>query len=219
MSRAHSRLVPVDGRLLDELLTVLDEAFAEGNRRALGRLAAREGLAADDAVEEVGAFPRGACSALEPGFGLRPSLCTAGRGCPVEEECPFVRGEGPARIPQAATAQLFRELTGRWRRSLPPAPVAGLGALVRPLSRLLERSGRVDADSPPRARTSLALIEMAVRRGGPLGAVTALLTAGELEQVAAFVPPGAGRGDPPLHEVEMWLRQATLAEAGLVEVS
>ncbi len=209
-------LVAVDGALLGELVGVLGRALVEGKRRPLGRLAAREGLAADEALAELAAFPAGACPAADPAVGLALARCRAGAGCPVEDECALVAGgRGPA---GSRTAALVRGMVEGWILELPAAPVAVLADLLDPLRALLERSGRVGPDAPPRARTSIALVEMAVSRGGIAAATGPFLLATEAEQVAAHVPPGAGRGDRELAPVEAWLRHVASREAALVEL-
>ena len=211
------RLVAVDGALLAELTLVLGRALTEGKRRPLGRLAAREGVSADEALAELAAFPAGACAAADPAVGLAAGRCTAGAGCPVEDECALVAGgRGPS---GSRTAALVRGMVEAWILGLPPAPVAGLAELLDPVRALLERSGRVGPDAPPRARTSVALLEMAVSRGGLAAATGPFLLAAEAEQVAAHVPPGSGRGDPALAPIEAWLRHVASREAALVELA
>lgn len=211
-----SRIHVVEGTKLDELLDVAAQAL-RGKPRGLGRLASREGIDARDALEELGAFPTSACSALDPSVVLRPSNCTASQGCSVADECSLLAGATPAAIAYSSTARLIRALLGRWSRPASTAPVDGLSSMLAEVSRLLERSPRVGAAAPPRARTSLALLDMGVRRGGPLDAFAGFLTQAEVEQVAAFVPPGSGRDDQKLLVVEGWLRQAATLEAALVE--
>jgi hypothetical protein len=207
----------VDGALWQELLAVLDGALHDGRRRALVRLAEREQISAEEAGLELAAFPARSCAALERGVGLTPARCVADQGCPVREECPFVQGQGPAAIGRSALAHLVGALAHRWRKPLPAAPFATLAELPALVRQLLERSGRIRTDSPPRARTALAVADLALRRGGPVGASGAFLTAAELEQVAAFLPPGSGRGDPRLAPVESWIRRAVSAEVALVD--
>jgi hypothetical protein len=108
-------------------------------------------------------------------------------------------------------------LAHRWRKSLPAAPFATLAELPLLMQQLLERSGRLHADSPPRVRTALTVVDLSLRRGGPVGATGPFLTGAELEQVAAFLPPGSGRGDARLGPVEAWIRRAVSAEVALVD--
>lgn len=213
------RLAAVDGALWGELLTVLDAALQDGRRRPLLRLADREETPAEEAARELAPFPGSSCAALEYGVGLAPAHCIAGRGCPVEDECPLVHGEGAPGIGRSALGQLVATLAGRWRRPLAPAPATALADLAPFLEQLLARSGRTGPDSPPRSRTSVAVLDLALRRGGPLGATGPFLTSAELEQVAAFLPPGSGRGDPRLAPVEAWIRRAVCAEVALVDLA
>lgn len=213
---AASGIVAVDGALLSELLSIATQAL-RGKRRLLGRLAAREGIDSHDALEELGAFPDSACTALDDSAGLRPALCTAGRGCAVADECSLATSGDSRLIALSATASLVRRLALSWSRPFESSPVRSLSDLAYPVAQLLERSGCAGQDTPPRARTSLALIDMAARRGGPLGALDAFLTQQEVEQVAAFIPPGSGRGDDALLRIEGWLRRAATLEVALVE--
>jgi len=207
-------LVAIEGGLLDELLEVLARALVEGKRRPLGRLAAREGVAGEEALAELAAFPAGACPAADDAVGLAAGRCAAGEGCPVEEECALVAGG--RRPGSSRTASLVRELLRRRAIDLAP-PVASLRELLPPVRALVERSGRAGPEAPPRARTSIALLEMAVAREGIVGVTGPFLRAGEAEQVAAHVPPGSGRGDPDLAPVEAFLRLVACREAAIVE--
>jgi hypothetical protein len=207
----------VDGPALTEILEVLDAA-AGGKRRILARVAARAEIDASSALQELGALPTSSCSAIEAGVGLTPSRCTAGSGCAVEAECPLVRGGEPGRMRASALAELVRRLVARARKPMAEAPVADLAGLAEGVDALLAASERVGPDAPPRARTSMLLLQVATRRGGPFAAVNGFLTAAELEQVAAFVPPGSAREAPSLAPVEAWLRRAATDEVGLVEV-
>lgn len=206
----------VDGQLWQELLAALDAAVCDGSRRPLGRLAEREGLPVHDALQELEAFPARSCAALERGAALRPVACTANRGCPVARECPLVRG-GAAGIAASAVASFVGTCAERWTKALPPAPFRDLEELLPAVERLLERSGRTGPDTPPRARTARSVVAVAIRRGGPVGATGPFLSLAELEQVAAFTPPGSGRGDPALGPVETFLRRAVCAEVALVD--
>lgn len=210
--------VALDRVLWHEFLAVLDEAVAEGARRSLVRLAAREGLAADEAQRELAAFPTHDCVALERGAGVRVAACTFDTGCPVAEECPLVRGGSSASIATSALGQLVRAFAEHVARPLAAAPFARLAELPPLLEQLLERSGRLGPDAPPRARTSLAVLDVALRRGGPFGATGPYLSGAELEQLAAFVPPGSGRDDPRLGPVEAFVRRAACAEVALVDL-
>jgi len=209
-------LVAVEGRLLDELLDVLREAVG-GKRRILARLASREGLDAARSLEELGAFPAAQCAARHDEAIVDPSGCTAGGGCPVEAECPLIRGGGSDAIRASATAGLLASFVERWARPLPPPPVRRLADLEQPIARLLEASPRLAGGAPPRARVSLTVLAVAVRREGPFGAFRAFLRQGELERLAAHLPPGSGRAVPELRPVEAWIRRLTLLECALVE--
>ncbi len=215
-------VVGVDRQLWGELLAVLAEALRENSRRPLARLADREGVTPDEALRDLAALPVRSCSAVDPSPNgtLRVASCTAGRGCPVEDECPLVRGAaaGRASIVTSGPAQLVGVLVRRWIRPLPDAPFATLAEFGPLVDRLLERSGRAGHDAAPRARTAHAVIDVSLHRGGPFGATGPYLTAAELEQVAAFVPPGSGRGDALLHPAEAWLRRAVSAEVALVDL-
>lgn len=213
---AEDRIVAIEGALFAELVKVLDGAL-RGKRRALARLAAREGVEPGNALEELGAFPSSSCAALEEGAGLRPALCTAGTGCPVSEECPLVDESGAESLGSSDLAVLVASLLRCGLRPMPPCPLEGLGAFRQPIEELLARSPRIAEDAPPRTRTSLTLLDVAERRGGLVGAGSAFLAPGEVESVAAFVPPGASRGEPRLVAVESWLRRAAISEVALVE--
>jgi len=216
VSAAHGPWA-VDGALWQELMTVLDDALSGERRRALVRLAEREETAGDEAARELAAFPARSCEALAPGVGLAPERCTAGRGCPVADECPLVRDGGAGAIRRSALAQLVAALVERWRRPLVAAPFPSLAELPALVEQLLARSGRIGPDSAPRSRTATTVLDVAIHRGGPLGATGPFLLALELEQVAAFVPPGAGRGDGRLGPVEAWLRRAVAGEVALLD--
>lgn len=209
-------LFAIDGGHADELLAALDAALARGSRRDLVRLAERNEVDAADALRELDAFPVRACSALSSGLGLAVSRCSAGSGCSVADECPLVRGGTPERIGQSALASLVVALLTRWRKAYPAAPVNNLVAMRAAVDSMLSRSGVIAASSPPRARTSLAILDLAIGRGGPIGAVSAVVTAAEVEQIAAFLPPSSGRGDSALLAAEAWLRLDAAAEAALV---
>ncbi len=211
-----SGLFAIDGGHVDELLAALDAALGSGARRDLVRLAERNELQADDALRELDAFPSRECSALSSGLGLSMSRCTAGSGCPVADECPLVHGGTPDRIGQSALAALVMSLLERWRKSYPAAPVQDLSAMREVVSLMLDRRGINAASAPPRARTSLAILDLAIGRGGPVGAVSAVVTAAEVEQIAAFLPPSSGRGESTLTAAEAWLRLDAAAEAALV---
>lgn len=210
--------VALDRALWQEFVAVLDEAAAGGARRALARLAAREGLAADEAQRELAAFPAHDCVARERGAGVRAAACTFGSGCPVAEECPLVRGGSSASIAASALGQLVLAFAERCTRPLAPAPIARLAELPPLLDELLQRSGRLGADAPPRARTSLTVLDLALRRGGPFGATGPYLSGAELEQLAAFLPPGSGRDDARLGPIEAFVRRAACAEVALVDL-
>jgi hypothetical protein len=212
----EDRIVAIEGALFAELVKVLDGAL-RGKRRALARLAAREGVEPGNALEELGAFPSSSCAALEEGAGLRPALCTAGVTCPVADECPLVDESGAESLGSSDLASLVASLLRCGLRPMPPCPLEELGAFRAPIEELLARSPRVAADGPPRARTSLTLLDLAGRRGGLVGAAKVFLAPGEVESVAAFVPPGSSRGEPRLVAVESWLRRAAIAEVALVE--
>jgi len=212
-------LQAVDGARWRELLAALDAALAKGRRRELSQLAACADVAADEALRELAAFPARSCSAVEAGVGLARARCRARAGCPVSEECPLVARRGPEGLASSAPGRLVAALARKWRRDDQPAPpVSGLAELAERVPALLERSGRVPPGSPPRARTSIAVLDLALGRGGPFGATGPFLGAAEVEQVAAFVPPGSGRGAAGLAETEAWLRWAASAEVALVEL-
>ena len=217
MSGEAGGLLALEGRLLDELLEVLGDA-ADGRRRILARLAAREGLDAGSALEELGALPVAQCSARDDEAVLRPADCTAGGGCIVDSECPLVHEGGAQAIARSATASLLRAFVRHWARERPPAPVEHLADLERPIAAMLAASARVGEEAPPRARTSLMVLALAARRGGPFGAFRAYLRQGEFERLAAHLPPGSGRGMPELRSVEAWIRRLTLLECALVEL-
>ncbi|UCF66633.1 MAG: hypothetical protein JSV80_12685 [Acidobacteriota bacterium] len=217
MNAVAPELVPIDGAVWSEMLDALTKAIGGGRKRRLLRLAEREHLEVDDAARELAAFPAAACVALHESIGLSPSRCLAGRGCRVEDECSLV-SLGHRSVAGSALAGLVRALVRRRRRSLPAAPLPTLSHWARPIRELLERSGTFGADAPPPACVPLALIDRALQRGGPLAATGAFLTKAEMEQLAAFVPPGSGRGDDALSPIEGWLRRAVLEEVALVEM-
>ncbi len=217
MSGEARGLIALEGRLLDELFEVLRDAIG-GRRRVLARLAAREGLDAGRALEELGAFPAAHCSARDDEALLRPADCTAGGDCGVDSECPLVHEGGAQSIARSATASLLRSFVVHWARDLPPAPVARLADLEQPIAAMLAASPRVGDEAPPRARTSLMVLALAARRGGPFGAFRAYLRQGEFERLAAHLPPGSGREVPELRPVEAWVRRLTLLECALVEL-
>ena len=218
MTRHGPVTVAVAGASWQALLEALDAAVIEGRRQAIARLAEQEELDAGEALRELAAFPAPRCAAREPRIGVAPARCTAGTGCPVAEECPFARRGDPGAIPRSHTARFIAALARR--RVVPASEATALSfdALGEALAALLDRSGRCGPDAPPRARTALAVADLARRRGGPFGATGPFLAAAELEQVAAHVPPGSGRGDRDLAPVEAWLRRATAHDAALVEL-
>lgn len=218
MIRRAPVVVAVAGAPWQALLDAVDSAVVGGRRQAIARLAEQEEVDAGEALRELAAFPGRRCAAREPRLGVDPARCTARAGCPVGEECPLARGGDPRAIARSHAARFVAALARR--RALPAPERVGLGfdALVEALVALLERSGRCGPGAPPRARTALAVVELARRRGGPFGATGPFLAVDELDQVAAHVPPGSGRGDRELALVEAWLRRAAAHEAALVEL-
>jgi len=209
----------VDGARWQEMLTLLDAAMRQGRRRGLIRLAEREGISSAEASRELAAFPSKQCSALEEGMGVRVSACTAAKGCAAAEECPFVRGSrDPSKIARSATAVMIEQMACRLLEASPQPAVASLSELISPVRDLLEESGRVGIDAAPRARTSLVLLDLAVKRAGPVDATGAYLTASEVELVAAFIPPQSARSSRRLREIEAWIRRVAASESALVEV-
>ena len=218
MIRRAPVTVAVAGAAWQALLDALDAAVGDGRRQAIVRLAEQEETDAGEALRELAAFPGRRCAAREPRLGIGPARCTAGTGCPVAEACPLARGGDPAAIARSHTARFVAALARRRALPAPERVEFGFDALAEALASLLERSGRCGPGAPPRARTALAVVDLARRRGGPFGATGPFLAAAELEQVAAHVPPGSGRGDRDLALVEAWLRRATALDAALVEL-
>lgn len=216
MSRRPS-LVAIEGCAFDEALEVLAGALIDGRRRGLLRLAAREDLEEDELRRELVAFSGLACPAFEAGVGLVASRCH-GDACPLIGECPLVR-EGPEDLHRSAIGRLIATLVDRWRRpGIEPCPCPGFDSLAPALESMLEGAGIHAATAPPRARTSLALVDLARQRGVLPGPVGPFLRAGEFEQLAAFVPPGSTRDNPGLAPVEAWLRRVAAEEAAVVEL-
>jgi hypothetical protein len=211
-----SRLLVIPGPAWDELLEALSAAVVKGDQRKLAERL--DPLAVGGTpLQDLAALPVRSCSAVDEETVLSVLRCTAGRGCPVQEECPLVRSEPE----DMARSDLARALTAAVEASGHPAASGGgarLEGLRDGVERLLQASGRVGSESPPRARTSIAVLDMAVRRGGVAGATGPFLRARELEQVAAFVPPGSGRGHDELSRIEAWLRETVCGGNGLVEV-
>jgi hypothetical protein len=218
VSRRDPVTAAVAGAPWQALLHALDAAVGNGRRQAIARLAAEKEIDAGEALRELAAFPAGRCAAREPRLGVVPARCTAGAGCPVAESCPLARGGNPGAIVRSHTARFVAALARRCALPAPEAVALPFDALGEALAALLERSGRCGPDAPPRARTALVVADLARRRGGPLGATGPFLAVAELEQVAAHVPPGSGRGDRDLARVEAWLRRATAHDAALVEL-
>jgi hypothetical protein len=218
VSRRGPVAVPVAGAAWQALLDALDAALGDGRRQAVARLAEHEELDAGEALRELAAFPARRCGAREPRLGVDPARCTARAGCPVGDECPLARGGDPRAIARSHTARFVAALARRRTLAAPEGVALPFDALAGALAALLERSGRCGPGAPPRARTALAVAELARRRGGPFGATGPFLAPAELEQVAAHVPPGSGRGDRELERVEAWLRRATAHDAALVEL-
>ena len=216
MSHRREGLWPVHGGVLDELLAALDAGLGGRTPRALSRLAKQVEFDAAAALQELDAFPARTCAAIESGLGLVASRCRAGSGCTVADECPLVRGGGPERIAESALAQLAMVVLERATGAVPAAPVTAWADLRRAVCELLERSGALRADAPPRASIPLVLLDRAAGRGDTLGIVSALLSAEELSRIAAFVPPGSGRDHATLAAVEAWLRYCATAEFGLL---
>jgi hypothetical protein len=211
-----SGLVIVDGQAWDSLLSTLADAVSKGETRGLReRLAGLE--AAEEALQDLAALPVRACSAVDGEGLLRPGSCTAGHGCPVEPECPLVRSD-PAEMGSSALGLAVTAAIESAGTAAENAPVDGLDRLRGGIEALLRASRRMGPESPPRARTSLTVLDMALGRGGVVGVTGPYLTAAELERVAAFVPPGSGQGEPELAEVEAWLRKTVCRESALLEI-
>jgi len=218
VSRRGPVTLPVAGAPWQALLDALDAAVSGGPRRGIARLAEQEEIDAGEALRELAAFPARSCTAREARVGVNPGRCSASAGCPVADECPFARRGDPAAIARSHTARFIAALAGRTVLAAPEAVALPFVVLESALAALVERSGRSGPEAPPRVRTGLAVAGLARRRGGPFGATGPFLAAAELEQVAAHVPPGSGRGDRELAPVEAWLRRATAHDAALVEL-
>lgn len=213
MTARSPRLSAVEGRVWNDLLEALITALARGRPRPLRRLIEDAGLQAVLVERELAAFPGGACAARSDLLGLDMGRCLAGKGCPVEKECPFP-GSGVG-------SHLGRALSSLARGGIVPlvcsSPLNTLSDLRRDLAELLLDHPRLAGAAGPRARTSLALLDRALARGGPLGATGPFLPAPELEQIAAFLPPGSGRRKPEKAAAEAWLRRVASAGAAVVE--
>lgn len=210
------QLALLDGSQWDGILDALREAVVRGDSRRLGEQLATAS-AGERALQDLAALPVRACSALDEDVVLSPIRCSAGRGCPVEEECPLVRG-APDEMSSSALAEALRGVVRDGVETVDAAVAADMAQLRERIDRLLRASDKVGPESPPRARTSLAVIDMSLRRGGVAGATGPFLRARELEQVAAFVPPGSGRGEEGLAAIEAWLRRAACRERALLTV-
>jgi hypothetical protein len=209
-------LVAVEGQAWDGLLSVLADAVQRGDTRGLGqRLAGLD--AGEEALQDLAALPVRACSAIGGEGLLRAGNCSAGRGCPVQEECPLVRGD-PSEMGRSALGRALGAAVDALRRPGEDPPVADLEELRGWVEQLLRASGRVAPDSPPRARTSVTVLDMSLGRGGVAGVTGSYLRSGELEQVAAFVPPGSGQQEEGLAEIEAWLRRSVCLESALLEI-
>lgn len=216
--QADSSVRMVEGAPWKELVDLLGAALAEGKRRGLLRFAAQQGLEEDEVRRELAAFPGGACAAVDPLFGISVGRCLAGSGCPVLDECPLVTSD-PAQMRRSAIGSLVCRAVECWvPEEFPECPLLTLGAFRAPLERMLARCGLDIREGPPRARASLALVDLAVGRGGPPGVEGGFLSAEEAEQLAAFLPPGSGRGDPALAPVEAWLRRVATEEGAIVQL-
>ncbi|MDQ7007759.1 MAG: hypothetical protein Q9Q40_11040 [Acidobacteriota bacterium] len=213
---AAAGLVAIDGCAFDELLEGLAGAFVDGRRRVLLRLAGREGFEEEELRRELVAFSGLECPAREPDVGLVVSRCR-GAACALFGECPLVR-EGPGDLHDCATGRLVASLVERWRRNVDPCPCPGFDDLASAVESMLEGVGIHAASAPPRARTSLALVDLARQRGSLPGLAGPFLRVGEFEQLAAFMPPGATRDHPGLAPVEAWLRRVASEEAAVVEL-
>ena len=211
----RARVLVIDGPVWDGLLDALSDAVLKGDHRELSdRLG---GLSIEGApLQDLSALPVRSCSAVEAEAVISAARCTAGRGCPVQEECPLVR-DAPADMERSDLSRALARAVAASGRPAPAGLAPGMTRLREGVDRLLQASGRVGAESPPRARTSLAVLDMAVRRGGVAAATGAFLRSRELEQVAAFVPPGSGREEPELAALEAWLRETVCGESALVE--
>lgn len=205
------------GGLFQEWIHALEESVQRGGNRPLSRLARREGISAEEALREVSTFPARGCSALLEGTILSPDRCSAGKGCSVEANCPFVRDGGAAAIRCCRLGQFIEQFLLQKKLALPEPPFSSFAALIPEVQTLVDRSGKVGPESPERVRTAPAVMERIVRRGGILGVTGPFLTLAELEQVAAFIPPGSGRGDPHLAAVEGWIRRTVSQELAGVE--
>lgn len=202
----------VDGAQWRGVLDALRTAVLQGRSRALLRLLEEASAPGEEAQRELAAFPRNSCAALSEETGLSPERCRAGRGCPVEKECPF-----PGRLAASSLGRSVALLAHRGVLPLSPGPEKTVSGLRGDLARLLDDHPLLRDNPPPRSRASLAILDLALTRGGLLGATGPFLTAQEMEHVAAFLPPGSGRIKPDLAPVEAWVRRAASAEAALVE--
>jgi hypothetical protein len=212
----RSRVVTIEGPVWDGLLVALADAVTRGDQRELAeRLGGLE--TEETPLQDLSALPVRSCSAVDEEAVLSVSRCTAGRGCPVQDECPLVRDE-PGDMGRSDLSRALARAVDAAGQPVPATVAAELARLREGVEQLLRASGRVGPDSPPRARTSIAVLDMAVRRGGVAAATGPFLRAGELEQVAAFVPPGSGRADTALAELEAWLRRTVCDENALVEL-
>ncbi len=208
-------IATLSGTAWEELLEALRGALTRGGRRALSRLARSAELEADDALRELAALPAQGCQAVQAEIGVAPAHCSLSRGCEFAGECPLLQRRA-ANINASALGRLVEGLGRSYRISYGSAPVGHLAAFRGPLKAMLEARGLCDVAAPPRARSSLVLLDLALERGGPIGLPGPFLSATELEQLAAFIPPGSGisASDAVL---EAWIRQGVCRECALLE--
>ncbi|MCE5247290.1 hypothetical protein LLG88_10275 [bacterium] len=206
--RSSLALAPRAG--FDELLAACAEAPGRRRRRALARLSDDAALV-EAAVAELAEWPAARCAAVDEACGVVSGRCGAGGACAVEEVCPLA-AEGT--LGGGAAARLIGAAAARLRIEAPAAPCARLEELRSLVERLLARDGRAAA----RRGEALAALDLALARGGLFGATGPFLRGAEMERVAAFTPPGCGRGDALLAPVEAWIRRAAIMDAALVEL-
>ena len=205
---ANLALAPRSG--FDDLLSACAEALGRRRRRALARLSDDAALV-EAAVAELAEWPGARCGAADEACGVVSGRCGAGGACAAAAVCPLLEGGA---LGGGAAARLIGEAAARLRIDAPAAPCARLEELRTLVERLLARDGRAAA----RGGEALAAFDLALARGGLFGATGPFLRGAEMERVAAFVPPGCGRGDALLAPVEAWIRRAAILDAALVEL-
>lgn len=202
-----------EGARVEAVLEALIAALHNGRSGPLDRLAKQAGLDFSEARRAIQAFPRRECAALREQIALALDGCTAQTGCQVATACPLVTHGQAASLTRSAVAIMARDLIGGSEKSFPAAP---LESLEQMRGAVLEMLRLLPTDAPPRARTSLVILDLAIARGAPLGVAASFLRSSEVEQVAAFLPPDSSSEFEHYRQFEGWLRLAASSEAAIV---